>query len=154
MFQTNAIGYSGSLFNVACGGATNPSKREEVMDVVNDVLAWYHGTTPINTVQALFLSATNPLIHLDGVYFLLRRQPEVLLKMMSHSETVPITTTFKQDRKQRRSKCYRGCIVHSSHKYCYTKCLHLIIFVVFVSFSSFSNICNPTFLLFFFMILY
>ena len=112
LFRTNEFGVLvKSPFNVACGGSSDPTQRKRIMDIIEEALAWYHATTPINTVEALFLSATNPLIDLDGVYFLLRRQPEVLLKMMSHSEIVTTTTTLEQDRKRKRSECYRGCIV-------------------------------------------
>ena len=102
-----------SPFNVACGGSFDPTQRKRIIDIIEEALARYHAATPINTVEALLLTASNPLIDLDGVYFLLRRQPDVLLKMMSHSETVTTTTTLEQDRKRKRSECYRGCILLS-----------------------------------------
>ena len=108
LFRTNPFGYEErSPFSIACGYSTTPSQQKDVMEVVDAVLARYHSTTPINTIEALMLTATNPTIDLDGVYFLLRRQPEVLLKMMPYSKMVTNTTTSKQDRKRKRSECCR-----------------------------------------------
>lgn len=42
------------------------------------VLARYSPTIPINSTDGLLLAATDELIHLDGVYFVLRRHPNVL----------------------------------------------------------------------------
>merc|ERR1712007_320296 len=38
--------------------------------------------TPINSMDALMLAAIDEHIHLDGVYFVLRRQPDVLTRML------------------------------------------------------------------------
>ena len=43
-------------FDLACG----EFDRQQVMDIVEDVLAQYSGNTPINTVEALVLAATDP----------------------------------------------------------------------------------------------
>lgn len=109
LFRTNEFGVLvKSPFNVACGGSSDPTQRKRIMDIIEEALARYHATTPINNVEALLLTASNPLIDLDGVYFLLRRQPEVVLKMMPYSNTVTNTTTSKQDCKRKRSECYRS----------------------------------------------
>ena len=65
----------------------NSVKRNAIMDVVEDVLARYSGTTPINTMEAILAAAMDPEIHVDGVYFLTRRQPDVLISRMKFSNT-------------------------------------------------------------------
>jgi len=59
--------------------------RKQVLEVVDEVLARYSNTTPLNIVDALMLAAIDETIHLDGVYFLLRREPEVLIALLSRS---------------------------------------------------------------------
>jgi len=73
-------------FQIAC----NEHGREEVMDVVNTVLATYSSTTggtttaatttatQLRTVEALIVACTDETIHLDCVFFLLRREPHIL----------------------------------------------------------------------------
>merc|ERR1712032_1116631 len=56
-------------------------ERNDVISVVEEVLARYSSTTPINSTDALLLPAIDERIHLDCVYFLLRRQPNVLMRM-------------------------------------------------------------------------
>jgi hypothetical protein len=57
---------------------------EEVMKVVDDTLIRY-SDTPINITEALITAAIDE--HLDCMYFLLRRQPDVLHKLLSSSTT-------------------------------------------------------------------
>ena len=64
----------------------DPVKRKAIMDVVEDVLSRYSGTTPINTMDAILAAAMDPEIHVDGVYFLTRRQPDVLISMIKSSQ--------------------------------------------------------------------
>merc|ERR1712119_44652 len=45
-------------------------------------LARYSTATPVNSMDALLLAAIDERIHLDGVYFVLRRQPDVLTRML------------------------------------------------------------------------
>jgi hypothetical protein len=65
---------------------------EEVMKVVEDTLIRY-SDTPINITEALIMSAIDENIHLDCVYFLLRRDPDVLHKLLSSSTTTTTTTS-------------------------------------------------------------
>jgi len=60
-------------------------ERNDVMDVVKETLARYSPTTPINNTDALLLAAIDERIHLDCVYFLLRRVPDVLIRMVQVS---------------------------------------------------------------------
>ena len=62
-------------FNLAC----KQFDRLQVMEIVEDVLAQVSGTTPINTMEAVVVAATDPNIQLDGLYFLIHRRPDVLL---------------------------------------------------------------------------
>ena len=67
-------------FQHACGDKNK--RRKEVMDIVEDIVSRYSETTPINTENALILAATDASIHLDCVFFLLKRQPDVLLSLL------------------------------------------------------------------------
>ena len=66
--------------------------RDEVMTVIEDTLTSYssfsdNNDTSINTVEALVMAAIDENIHLDCVYFLLRRQPDVLVELLSSTPT-------------------------------------------------------------------
>ena len=69
------------------------------MKIVGDTLTRYLDTTPINVEGALLSAAIDENIHLDSVYFLLRRQPDVLVKLLSsHSSlTVSVVTSTNND---------------------------------------------------------
>jgi hypothetical protein len=58
--------------------------REKVMKIIEDTLVRY-SDTPINIADALLSAATDKNVILDGVYFLLRREPDVLQKLLSFS---------------------------------------------------------------------
>merc|ERR1712172_288721 len=49
---------------------------------MGDTLARYSTIAKINNVHMLMLAAIDERIHLDGVYFVLRRQPDVLTRML------------------------------------------------------------------------
>jgi len=53
--------------------------RKKVMDVVEEILGRYLSTTPIQTANALVVAASEENIHLDCVYFLIRREPTILV---------------------------------------------------------------------------
>ena len=57
-------------------------ERNGVIDVVEETLARYSTATPINSTDALLLAAIDERIHLDVVYFVLRRQLDVLTRML------------------------------------------------------------------------
>ena len=67
--------FSGTPIQNAC----KRFRRKDVIDVVEETLARYSPTTPINITYALLLAAIDERIHLDCVYFLLRRVPDVLI---------------------------------------------------------------------------
>ncbi|OEU12801.1 hypothetical protein FRACYDRAFT_244076 [Fragilariopsis cylindrus CCMP1102] len=54
---------------------------KKVMEVVEDTLARY-SDTPVNVPEALLSAAIDENVHLDCVYFLLRREPDSLLKLL------------------------------------------------------------------------
>ena len=68
-------------FSLAC----DIFDRPQVMEVVEDALAQVSLTTPINTVEAVVLAATDPNIQLDCLYFLIQRRPDVLLSSSGNS---------------------------------------------------------------------
>ncbi|OEU14838.1 hypothetical protein FRACYDRAFT_241395 [Fragilariopsis cylindrus CCMP1102] len=73
-------------FQLACG----KFGYKEVMKGIEDTLARY-SDTPINISEALVMSAIDEDIHLDCVYFLLRREPDVLVKLLSPSSSLSST---------------------------------------------------------------
>jgi hypothetical protein len=74
-------------FNLACFNYGH----EHVMEVVEDTLARYYtssdSTPPLNIEEALITAAIDENIHIDGVYFLIRRQPDILQKLLSSSSS-------------------------------------------------------------------
>jgi hypothetical protein len=86
----------------ACG-------RDEVMKVIVYTLLDYQrshdSTGPYNLMDALMTAAIEEYIHLDCVYFLLRRQPAVLKKLqLSSSSTKSVTKTRYNIRKRKRRR--------------------------------------------------
>ena len=69
---------------------------EQVMKVVEDTLIRY-SDTPINVADALLLAAVDENVHLDCVYFLLRRQPDVLVELLSLSSSSSPTISTLAD---------------------------------------------------------
>jgi len=55
--------------------------KEKVIEVIENVLADC-SNTPYNTAHALISAAIDDDIDLDGVFFLLRREPDVLQKLL------------------------------------------------------------------------
>ena len=71
-------------FQIACKKHGN----EKILEVVEDTLIRYSTDTPINIVETLVITAIYTKIHLECVYFLLRRQPDVLVKLLSSTPVV------------------------------------------------------------------
>jgi len=57
--------------------------RERVTEVAEEVLARYFQDTPLNSVETLMVAAADEDVHLDCSYFLLRRKPDVLVRLLS-----------------------------------------------------------------------
>ena len=83
LFRTEGIIVTTTPFELAC----RKFERKQVIDVIEDVLAEYSGTTPINIVEALVSAVNDPCIHLDCFYFLIRRQPALLSSSSSSSSS-------------------------------------------------------------------
>jgi hypothetical protein len=64
---------------------------EQVMKIIEDTLIRCYSssddTPPLNIEEALMTAAIDKDIHLDCVYFLLRRQPDILQKLLSSAST-------------------------------------------------------------------
>jgi hypothetical protein len=97
-------------FQVAC----RRFGYEEVMRIVDDTLIRY-SDTPINTTEALIMAAMNKNIHLECIYFLIRRQPDILHKLLSSKQATTVTamtvdnstskaTTNNRDSEKRKRK--------------------------------------------------
>jgi hypothetical protein len=84
LFQNYSI--NGTPFQIAC----IRYGCEEVRKVVEETLIRYSDTTPINITEALIMAAIDENIHLDCVYFLLRRQPDILNKLSSSSSSTSV----------------------------------------------------------------
>ena len=69
-------------------GCMEMYERNEFMDVVEDTISTHYSEeTPLNIVDALLTAAIDDTIHLDCVFFLLRRQPDVLIDLLLGSTT-------------------------------------------------------------------
>jgi len=74
--EANAVG---TPFQTAC----RKHGRTKVMEVVEEILTRYHSEgTPLHIIEALVVAATDEHIHLDCSYFLLRREPDVLVRLL------------------------------------------------------------------------
>ncbi|MGK3741079.1 MAG: hypothetical protein ACI8RD_011437 [Bacillariaceae sp.] len=76
-------------FQIACEKLCH----EKVMKVIEDTLIRY-SDTPINISEVLVMAAIDENIHLDCVYFLLRREPDVLVKLLSSSSLSSTSTSI------------------------------------------------------------
>ena len=98
LFRIGGLPFAGpdtTPFKLAClcqsGTSADKMKhRQGVMNIIEDTITRYSDATPINTKHALILAATDATIHLDGVFFLLRRQPDVLVPLLRQQQ--PQTT--------------------------------------------------------------
>ena len=68
----------------------------QVMKVIEDTLIRYTSSdnTPINFVEALLIAAIDDNIHLDCVYFILRRHPDLLVTLLSSSTPAAASTSM------------------------------------------------------------
>jgi hypothetical protein len=87
-------------FQLACGNFG----YEEVMKILEDTLSTRLAlTTPINVEEALIMAAIDENIHLDCVYFLERRQPDILQKLLSQSSpSTPVDSSSNIDNSNNR----------------------------------------------------
>jgi hypothetical protein len=84
LFRKNRC--SSTPFQLAC----KSYGRDEVMRVVEEILIRSSSSdnpTPLNVAEALIMAAIDANIHLDCVYFLFRRHPDVLIKLLSGSSS-------------------------------------------------------------------
>jgi len=57
--------------------------RDVVINVIEEILTRYHSEgTPLHIIEALMMAAANENIHLDCSYFLLRSEPDVLVRIL------------------------------------------------------------------------
>ncbi|OEU14483.1 hypothetical protein FRACYDRAFT_241028 [Fragilariopsis cylindrus CCMP1102] len=96
LFFKKSYTFSRTPFQLAC----KEFGYEEVMKVVEGILISY-SDTPINITEALLTAAIDENIHLDCVYFLLRREPDVVMKLMSSSS---ILTSLKSESNENNNK--------------------------------------------------
>ena len=68
----------------------------QVMKVIEDTLIHYTSSdnTPINFVEALLIAAIDDNIHLDCVYFILRRHPDLLVTLLLSSTPAAASTSM------------------------------------------------------------
>jgi len=77
LFITN--NYGRTPLQIAC----HRHERDVVMGIVEDTLNF--ADIPINTGEALVTAAANAHVHVECVYLLLRREPDVLVQLLSES---------------------------------------------------------------------
>ncbi|OEU11652.1 hypothetical protein FRACYDRAFT_244770 [Fragilariopsis cylindrus CCMP1102] len=78
-----------TTFQYAC----NKFGGEKVKKSIEDTLVRYSSSTPINSADALLSAAIDETVHLDGVYFLLRREPDMLHKLLSSLPSASTSTS-------------------------------------------------------------
>ena len=101
-----------TIFQIVCG----KYGRDKVMKVVEEsLLDFQQGSDgnsnsntnksgPYNVVDALLTAAIDENIHLDCVYFLMRRQPDVLVKLQLHSSSTTKFTKIRYNLRKRKRK--------------------------------------------------
>jgi hypothetical protein len=85
--------------------------RDKTMKVIETTLA-ENSDNKYVTSNVLLSAAIDDKIHLDGLYFFLRREPDLLLKLLSMESTdnssnnndVSIATVDSRNRKRKRKK--------------------------------------------------
>ncbi|OEU10309.1 hypothetical protein FRACYDRAFT_247264 [Fragilariopsis cylindrus CCMP1102] len=78
---------------------------KEVMKVVEETLIRYSDTS-INTTEALITAAIDEDIHLDCAYFLLRREPDILHKLLLSTQAAVMAMTIDSSTNEATSdKC-------------------------------------------------
>jgi hypothetical protein len=91
-------------FQLAC----HTHGRNEVMKVVEDILLLYDSSdsTPLNIAEALITAAIDDYVHLDCVFFLIRRQPDILQEMDKNNVDNLSKTkkTYPEKRKRKEKK--------------------------------------------------
>jgi hypothetical protein len=92
-------------FKIACG----KYGHEQVMEVVEDTLICYstsldNHAPPFNIVEALMMAAIDEHVHLDCVYFLIRREPDILQKLLSSSSSIESATNINQNKRKRNEE--------------------------------------------------
>jgi hypothetical protein len=91
MFRKNP--YGDTPFQLGC----KTFAYEKVMKVVEDTLTRYSDAAPpLNIAEALLSAAIDENVNLDCVYFLLRRQLDVLVKLLSSSPSSSSITTMNR----------------------------------------------------------
>ena len=87
LFQKDNSGWSS--FEMAC----RKFSRKNVMETVEQAILRYTGTAlSLNIGNALMMAAIDDTISLDGVFFLMRRQPDTMLSMLRCRQQGQITT--------------------------------------------------------------
>merc|ERR1712238_80649 len=87
LFKNNNNNDKDTPLHIAC----RYHDRDEVMDVVEDTITrFYSEERPFNIVEAVLTAAIDDEIHVDGEFFLLRRQPDVLVTLLSGLTTTTI----------------------------------------------------------------
>ncbi|OEU12999.1 hypothetical protein FRACYDRAFT_243419 [Fragilariopsis cylindrus CCMP1102] len=81
--------------------------HEQVMEVVEDNLARYstsldNHAPPFNIVEALMMAAIDENVHLDSVYFLIRREPDILQKLLASSSLSSIESATNSNQRKRK----------------------------------------------------
>jgi hypothetical protein len=80
-------------FQMACrkfGGGVVIAGVEETLTRYNSCS---DNTSPLNIMEALVMAAVDENVHLDCLYFLLKREPDVLVKLLSPKPAVAILDT-------------------------------------------------------------
>ena len=94
LFQKNVYLSGDTPFQTAC----RIFGKEETRRVIEETLAQqYPQRIPLNIMEALIAAAINNRIHLDCVYFLLRRHPEMITAQNTNTNSIRAHSSLRRD---------------------------------------------------------
>ena len=83
------------------GRVASNFERKKFMNIVEEIFGRYLSLTPIQTANALVVAASEEDIYLNCVYFLIRREPNILFS------SKPFIIITSRRRRTRRTRKYR-----------------------------------------------
>ena len=99
--RAGAVKTSKIALQIAC----EEYKRDDVMNMVEEIItASNSSTTPIHLIDAILLAAIDDSIHLDGVYLLLRRQPDGVLSQLRQQSGLSANDVENEDGKRNHGR--------------------------------------------------
>ena len=99
-------GVSFALVDVVFTSIERCNDNDEVTNTIEEALIHSSSSgsiTPlVSIVMALTMAAIDENVHLDGVYFLIRREPDILQKLLSSSSLSSIESATNSNQRKRK----------------------------------------------------